>query len=246
MGKTTITANLGVCLASYGEKVLLIDADFSMANLELILGLEGKSVTLNDVLSGEADIQDAIYDGPGGTKVIPAGISLDTLRKVKLKRFKKTLETLALEADIILIDAPAGLEKDALTAIAAGQEMILVTTREVPSISDAIKTKIVAIKLGLDIIGVVINRKQYDETFLTEREIETILEIPVLANIPEDPGVSRAAAFSEPFVLKNQNSPVYNAIMQLGADIVGKEFQPIKPDKGGIVTKLLDGLLGKR
>ena len=56
-------------------------------------------------------------------------------------------------ADILLIDAPAGLEKDALAAIAAAQEMILVTTPEVPSISDALKTKIIANKLGVDIIG---------------------------------------------------------------------------------------------
>jgi len=246
VGKTTITANLGVALSTYGEETIVLDADVAMANLELILGMEGKSVTLHDVLSGEATIDDAIYEGPGGVKVIPAGISLEGLRKIRLDRLEGALETIIEEADILLIDAPAGLEKDALAAIASAQELILVTTPEVPSISDALKTKIVANKLGVDIIGVVINREQHDKTFLTINEIETILEVPVIAVVPDDPEVSRAAAFGEPLVIKNPKSPTSNAIMQLGADLIGEEYHPIEPDKKGVISKLVEGLLGKR
>ena len=246
VGKTTITANLGVALSTYGEKTIVLDADVAMANLELILGMEGKSITLHDVLSGESSIEDAIYEGPGGVKVIPAGISLEGLRKVRLDRLESALETILENADILLIDAPAGLEKDALSAIAAAQEMILVTTPEVPSISDALKTKIVANKLGVEIIGVVVNREQHDKTFLTISEIETILEVPVISVVPDDPEVSRAAAFGEPIVVKNPKSPTSNAIMQLGADLVGEEYHPIEPDKKGVIAKLVEGLLGRR
>ena len=223
VGKTTITANLGVALSTYGEETIVLDADVAMANLELILGMEGKSITLHDVLSGEASIEDAIYEGPGGVKVIPAGISLEGLRKIRLDRLEEALSILVENADILLIDAPAGLEKDALAAIAAAQELILVTTPEVPSISDALKTKIVANKLGVEITGVVINREQHDKTFLTVNEIETILEVPVIAVVPDDPEVSRAAAFGEPLVIKNPKSPTSHAIMQLGADLIGEE-----------------------
>jgi septum site-determining protein MinD len=117
-----------------GKTTIVLDADVAMANLELILGMEGKSVTLHDVLSGAASIEDAIYEGPGGVKVVPAGISLEGLRKVKMERLESALEILVENTDILLIDAPAGLEKDALAAIAAAQEMILVTTPEVPSV----------------------------------------------------------------------------------------------------------------
>ena len=124
VGKTTITANLGVALSTFGEETLVLDADVAMANLELILGMEGKSVTLHDVLSGDASIEDAIYEGPGGLKVVPAGISLDGLRKIKLDRLEDALETILQDTDILLIDAPAGLEKDALASIAAAQEIV--------------------------------------------------------------------------------------------------------------------------
>ena len=246
VGKTTMTANLGVALSTYGERTIVLDADVAMANLELILGMEGKSITLHDVLSGEAPIEDAIYEGPGGVKVVPAGISLEGLRKIRLDRLEDALEVLVEDTDILLIDAPAGLEKDALAAIAAAQEMILVTTPEVPSISDALKTKIIASKLGVDIIGVVINREQHDRTFLTLNEIETILEVPVIAVIPDDPEVSRAAAYGEPIIVKNPKSPTSNAIMQLAADMIGEEYQPIEPDKKSVIAKLVEGLLGKR
>ena len=246
VGKTTMTANLGVALSTYGERTIVLDADVAMANLELILGMEGKSVTLHDVLSGEAPIEDAIYEGPGGVKVVPAGISLEGLRKIRLDRLEEALEVLVEDTDVLLIDAPAGLEKDALAAIAAAQEMILVTTPEVPSISDALKTKIIASKLGVDIIGVVINREQHDRTFLTLNEIETILEVPVIAVIPDDPEVSRAAAYGEPIIVKNPKSPTSNAIMQLAADMIGEEYQPIEPDKKSVIAKLVEGLLGKR
>jgi septum site-determining protein MinD len=246
VGKTTITGNLGVALSTYGERTIVLDADVAMANLELILGMEGKSITLHDVLSGEASIEDAIYEGPGGVKVVPAGISLEGLRKIKFDRLEEALEVLVDETDILLIDAPAGLEKDALAAIAAAQEMLLVTTPEVPSISDALKTKIIASKLGVDILGVVINREHHDKTFLTIDEIEAILEVPVIAVIPDDPEVSRAAAFGEPIIIKNPKSPTSNAIMQLAADMIGEEYQPIEPDKKNVIAKLVEGLLGKR
>ncbi len=246
VGKTTLTANLGVVLAGYGIDVTLLDADVTMANLELILGLEGKPITLNNVLSGDADIEDAIYDGPGGIKVIPAGLPLRHLKKVKIERLAKTVELLSSQTDIILIDAPAGLEKDALAAIDVAQEMILVTTPEIPSISDALKTRIVANSLGVNIMGVIVNRERNDNALLTTREIEIILKAPVLAKIPEDPEVSRSAAYSKPFVLKNPESQTYNQIMQLAADIVGINYIPTIKDKKGFISKLIDGVMGER
>ena len=172
--------------------------------------------------------------------------SLEGIRNVNVNRLEDALTKLMEDTDILLIDAPAGLEKDALAALASADELLLVTNPEVPAISDALKTKIIASKLGVNILGVVINREQYDKTFLTVEEIETILEVPVLAVVPNDPEVSRAAAFGEPVVIKNPKSPVTNAIMKLAADLIGEDYTPIEPDKKGVIGKLVSGLMGKR
>lgn len=103
-GKTTISANLAVALSIFGKEVIVIDADIAMANLELIMGIEGMPVTLNDVLSGSADINDAIYNGPGGVKVVPAGVSLDGFKKAKPEKLMEVLVELDQKGDILLID----------------------------------------------------------------------------------------------------------------------------------------------
>jgi septum site-determining protein MinD len=241
VGKTTIAANLGVALSIYGEETVVLDADVAMANLESVLGMEGKSVNLHDVLSDEASIEDAIYEGPGGVKVVPAGISLDGLKKIRLERLEGILNSLTKKSDILIVDAPAGLGKDALAAIASAQEMILVTTPEVASMGDALKTKIIADQLGIDVIGAVINREQHDEESLSE--IETFLEVPILAIIPEDPEVGRTAALGETLVIKSPNSPASQAIMHLSADLIGEEYHPLKTENKGLVAQL-KGLFG--
>ena len=76
VGKTTITVNLGISLALLGRETYILDADIGMANMALVLGMDEIPITLHEVLAGKADIEDAIYDGPGGVKVVPSGISL--------------------------------------------------------------------------------------------------------------------------------------------------------------------------
>jgi len=165
VGKTTLAANLGIALSLHGEDVVTLDLDLSMANLELVLGLEGKPVTLQDVLAGNDIITNAIYEGPGGVKIVPAGLSIHGLKDMRLERLEEVLETLVEDIDILLIDAPGGLERDALAALNVAEELILVTTPEVTSLSDALKTKIVADKIGIDILGVVVNKGQTHNAF---------------------------------------------------------------------------------
>ena len=85
-GKTTLTANLGIALAKAGKKVLLVDADVAMANLSLILGMQSSPITLHDVLLGESQVHDSIYDGPSGLHFIPSGLSLDNYKRVDSER----------------------------------------------------------------------------------------------------------------------------------------------------------------
>ncbi len=231
-GKTTTVANLGVALAQFGKEVILLDADLTMANLSLVLGMEDIPVTLHDVLAREADLKDAIYEGPAGVKVIPGGLSLEKVKKAKPERLRELMREISQLADFILIDAPAGLEMTSVTALLIGKELIVVTNPEISAITDSLKTKLIAEKLGTLPLGVILNRVTNEKTELTRDEIEAILEVPVLAMIPpEDPEVKRASAYGVPLVIKNPpTSPAAIAIKQLAAKLAGIKWQPPEPE----------------
>ena len=244
MGKTTLSSNLGVALAQLGKDVKILDADIEMANLELHLGLEGMEITLQDVLAGEADIKSAIYEGPGGVKVIPAGISLEGLRKADPDHLERVLKTLLQNSEILIIDAPAGLGRSVVTALAAGQELLLVVNPEISSMSDALKTKIVAKKLGSHILGVVLNRASRESTDLTAGDIEIMLEAKILAIVPEDPEIRRSTALGQPIVIRAPSSPAAVAIKKLAADLIGAKYVAAVPSEEGLMKRLMGGLFG--
>jgi septum site-determining protein MinD len=244
-GKTTVVANLAIALAQFGRDVTLLDADIEMANLEIHLGMEGMETTLNTALSGDAPIKDAVYNGPAGIKVIPAGIPLERLRKVDPDRLESVLREIMGTTEILLIDAPAGLGKSAIISIATSQKVILVANPDITSMSDALKTRLVAEKLGSDIVGVVLNRvsgnpDQYGE--LSVGEVETILEYKVLAVVPEDPKFKLALAYGMPAILRFPNAPGPVAIKKLAADLIGETYTPPVVKDYGFLRRLVRGL----
>jgi septum site-determining protein MinD len=237
-GKTTLVANLGTAMAQLGRRVTILDADITMANLELIIGMEGKPVTLHDVLAGEAAVSKAVYKGPAGVRVVPAGISLEGIQKAKLDRLKSVVTKLAQGTEILLIDGPSGLERDALTTLAMGDELVVVINPDITSVSDALKTKIVARHLRVKPLGIVITRTTDKRVDLPKERIETILELPVLAVVPEDLEVQRSAAFGEPVVVRRPKSPAARSYMRLAAELLGVKPRKALP-KRATVKKLI-------
>jgi len=191
-GKTTLTANLGIALARQGKKVLLIDADVAMANLSLLLGMQSSPITLHDVLLGESQVRDAIYDGPNGLHFIPSGLSLENYKRVDSERLAGIIEQIKDDYDFILLDAAAGIEKNVLSALTAGQESLIITQPNSPSVADALKTKIVAQRLGSKTIGVILNFVRGEKGEISKNDISNMLELPVFGNIPYDDEVRKS------------------------------------------------------
>jgi len=216
---------------------MILDADIEMANLALYMGLEGANVTLHTVLSGEADIQDAVYDGPGGVKVIPSGLSLDSLIKVDPDKLGDVLKEILKSVDILLVDAPAGLGKSVAVALASSQEVILVVNPEISSLSGALKTKIVAGRLGANILGVVVNRANIAGGDMSTEEIEILLEAQIIGLLPDDPEVGGSVAVGEPIVLKSPNSPIAIAVKKLASDLLQRDY--LKDNGSDSFTKRL-------
>lgn len=222
-GKTTVVANLGTALAQLGKKTIALDADVTMANLGLILGLEGKKITLHEVLSGKKKAKQAVYNGPAGLKVVPCGMSLNGVQKVKLERLKKAVLGLAANADFLLVDSPSGMGHDSITALAVAQEAIFVITPNFASVLEAMKIKRVVERLHAKSPKLIINRASGERTDLPQKEIESILELPVLGVIPEDIEVKHAIALGEAVVVRSSKAPAAKAFKKLAATLLNQK-----------------------
>lgn len=142
VGKTFVSANLAAALARLGERVLVLDADLGLANLDVVLNLFPK-ITLHDVFTGKADLEQAILPAPGGFSVLLAGSGLVEYSRLTPEvrdQLQKIIETLAPRYDRILIDTGAGISDVVLHAVSLADEAMVVVTPEPTSLTDAYAT----------------------------------------------------------------------------------------------------------
>ncbi len=243
VGKTTITANLGIALAKRGLKVCLVDADIAMANLSLILNMQNSPITLHDVLLGEANVQDAIYDGPSGLKFMPSGLSLENYRRVDSERLQSVIEQVRPQFDFVLLDCAAGIEKNVMAAVSASDEVLLIAIPTSPSIADVLKAKITAQRLGSKPIGVIINLVRQEKGEIKKDDIMKMLELPVLSIIPHDDEMRRSTMQEtpKPVILFKPSAPSSIAIQKAAAKLAG--LAAPEAEKGsGLFAALLNKL----
>lgn len=223
-GKTTLVANLGLALREFGRDVIVVDGNLTTPNLGIHLGVPLYPTTLHDVLKGKAHIKDAIYHHETGLKIIPAGISLRDLRGVDAHELPNALLDLLGSAEIILIDSAAGLGREALAAMEASDEIIIVTNPDLPSVTDALKTLKLAEQMGTRVLGVVLNRVTKRGHEMTTEQIREMLDAEILAEIPEDMNVHRAVSSKRPVVHHVPHALASHEIRKLAARLVGAEY----------------------
>ena len=161
VGKTFISANLAAALARLGEKVLVLDADLGLANLDVVLNLFPK-ITLHDVFTGKAQLEEAILPAPGGFSVLLAGSGLVEYSRLTPEvrdQLLKIIETVAPRYDRILIDTGAGISDVVLYAVSLADEVIVVATPEPTSLTDAYATiKVLATQQQRNAVSLVVNQ----------------------------------------------------------------------------------------
>jgi len=223
VGKTTVAANLSAALAKLDKKVIVIDADVAMANLALFFGLQPAPITLQDVLLGEAEIYDAVYEGPHGLNIVPSGLSLQEYRRVNPEKMGEVLSGLENEYDYVLLDAPAGIEDNAMAAIATTDEAIFVVTPDKASLADVIKVKLTVERIDVKPYGIILNMVRGFPGEPSEDDVKNIVELAVLGSIPEDSEVRRTLLMQRPspIVVRRPDSPTAKAFMQIAAHMSG-------------------------
>ncbi len=233
VGKTTVILNVAIAASELGEEILLLDADLPMADLSVSLGLDKKRPSIHEVLSekkSEVELEEAIYTGPAGVKVIPAGISLQRLRRAKPQKLPEVLKKLSVRSETILVDPPSGLGDGALPCLEFCDEMVVMTDPGFMSLSDAMRTVEVAERFDTNPIGVVMSRFMGLKDDVSEKDIEEVLDFPIYGKIPEDPSVQKSASINEPVILREPYSPVSRATRELTEKIFPGEGKEVDYD----------------
>ena len=192
--------------------------------MALILGMDDVPVTLHEVLAGKADIEDAIYEGPAGVKVVSSGISLQGFQQADPDKLRDVMHKLVDRCEFLLIDAPSGISKEGVVPLSVADQVILVVNPELASMADALKTKILCEVMGGQVYGAVLNRSGDEHTEIRSQSVEDVLGVRVIDVVPEDASVRRAAAYESPCVLKYPTAPATKAFKRIAAQMSGVDY----------------------
>ena len=235
VGKTFVSANLAAALARRGMRVLVLDADLGLANLDVVLNLYPK-VTLHDVFTGKAKLEDAIIRAPGGFSVLLAGsgmVEYSRLTPEVRDDFLRIMSGLVPHYDIVLLDTGAGISDVVLFAVSLASEVIVVATPEPTSLTDAYATvKVLVGQQKRQVIRMVINQtaRLGDGRAITvqlqqvlDRFVATDPAQPIklvhMGDIPADPAVRQAVMRRQLLTLAMPGSPAAMAIGQLAQKV---------------------------
>ncbi len=245
VGKTTTTANIGVALAARGRKVIVVDADIGLRNLDVVMGLENRVVyNLIHVVRGVASAERALIRDKRvpGLMLLAADQHSDK-DDVDPEEMKDVCEQLRAFADFILVDSPAGIEQGFRNALAPADEVLLVTTPEVSAVRDADRVIGLVEASGKPAPRLILNRIKPDLVargdMMSTEDVLDILRIKIIGIVPEDGDIVAATNRGEPVTL-NRVSRAGQAYHNIAARLDGEElpFMNLEPTP----TSLLDRL----
>ena len=192
VGKTTVCAGVGAALAVMGSRVVLVDADLGLNNLDMLMGIENKIIyDMIDVIEGKCRLKQAIISDIflPNLAILPSSHAFDS-DAVSTENFKKLITKLSDYYDYVLIDCPAGIENGFHRAINAANEALVVTTSHTSAIRDADKVITLLSSYKIQINGLIVNRMRGDLILRGEMmgvtEMSRLLHIKIVGVVPDD------------------------------------------------------------
>ena len=235
VGKTFVSANLAAALTRRGHRVLVLDADLGLANLDVVLNLHPK-ITLHDVFTSKAALDDAVITAPGGFDVLLAGsgmVEYSRLTPEVRNQFLNVIQALTPRYDVVLLDTGAGISDVVLFSVSLASEVLIVATPEPTSLTDAYAAiKVLAMQQKRQHVRMVINQtarpgdgraitgqlQQVLERFVTTATGRA-LRLIHMGDIPADPAVRDAVMRRQLLLLQLPGCPAALAIAQLAGKI---------------------------
>jgi flagellar biosynthesis protein FlhG len=237
VGKTFIAANLAAALARQGQRVLVLDADLGLANLDVVLNLFPK-ITLHDVFSGKAALDDAILPAPGGFSVLLAGsgmVEYSRMTPEVREQLQKVIDQVAPRFDHVLLDTGAGISDVVLYTVSLAREVLIVATPEPTSLTDAYATvKVLATTQGRRVVKLVVNQVRHAGEGRTVRQqlqqvldryVSPALDVPIrldlMGEIPLDSAVRDSVLRRQLMLEHLPGAPAAIAMVALATKIIG-------------------------
>ncbi|WP_256545880.1 cell division ATPase MinD [Halobellus inordinatus] len=227
VGKTTTAANLAATLAAAGSSVAIVDGDLGMANLAGAVGVTVGDVTLHDVLAGDADVDDAIHEGPHGMAVVPGSADLDAFSRADPEEMQSVLEALADRYEYVVLDTGAGLSNDTVVPLTHVDEALLVSTPTRDALGDTDKTRQVADRLGIPVAGTALTRA--DPVEVDAELVAELLDADVIETIPDAAAVRQASDAGEPLTTFAPGSTAAAAYRSLASSLTGEDVAADEP-----------------
>ena len=255
VGKTTTNANIGTALAKAGNKVVMIDTDLGLRNLDLLLGLENRIVyTIVDVVEKRCKLKQALVkDKKNPNLCLLAAAQTRDKTAVSEEQLKEICEQLQKDYDFILVDCPAGIEQGFQNAVAGASEAIVVTTPEMSAVRDADRIiGLLEAREEIESYKLLINRVRPNliksNDMMSVEDVVEILSADLVGIIPEDTGIITSTNKGEPIV-NEENSLAGKAYRNVARRIMGEEvpFLDLEEETSFMhkVKKFFSHLVGK-
>ena len=251
VGKSNFAANLAIQMCKLGKRVVIIDADFGLANIEILLGVAPKH-SVSDVLVGKVGIEDALTSGPLGCSFLSGGTGLAALSDVsdaQLRRLINGFLSLDSQADCIIIDTRAGLSNAVINFVKAAEDIIVITTPDPTAIADAyaliksIKKSMQELEQIRLVVNCVSGKDEAEEVF---NKLSTVskrflgIDLGLLGFIPYDPFLIKAVRKQKPVSILYPFSESASSINEISAGLLN-----IKPNKKSSIQNFVLKLIGK-
>ncbi|MBQ3434060.1 MAG: MinD/ParA family protein [Selenomonadaceae bacterium] len=249
VGKTNLAVNLAIGLQLAGQRVMVIDADIGMANVNLLMGSVANR-SLVDLLSDDVQLEDVIEDGAAGVKYISGVAGVEAalnVNRLAQKKLHKKLGRCSEMADIIIIDTGAGLNRNVIEFVLAAEEVLLITTPEPTALADAYAViKAYSTYTERRNIKLVVNRIRdeeecYEVTDKINQTTKNFLGVTVdcLGYIYEDKTVREAVQMQEPFLIVNPESAASRCITELAKSLLsGQKMESVSRGWRGFLDRL--------
>jgi len=247
VGKSNVVINLAIALSRMGRRILVIDADLGLANVDVLLGLKNR-FNLQHALDGKMKLKDIVVDGPAGIKVIPGSSGIPRIANMggrRRREFIASFKELEGDADIILVDTSAGIAKNVINFAVLADDIILVTTPEPSAITDAYAMiKVIHARKPMAKLGLLVNLARTEAQALeVANKIAQVasqflnFHVFVLGTLLTDPYVPRAVMQRQPWAELYPRAPATRAIERMAAAIVnGDGMSPTR--RNGFIQRI--------